>query len=298
MGDDPGQRAYGAGHRVAAADRAHGDDWADGALRGRSDARLQCREGAASERAVHGADGGGASGECGSEEVRCAIFTGACEVPVASEIRAAIERAGRELQKMGIAVEAVKPPIDEGDRLWWEYNGADGNQILVEALGEGLKHSRERLRNFMIAGESKSAAEFFKIAMLRDGWRVQLAEFMERYPIILGQAFAQRRSSTVRPKSKSTGKHIHTLWRAGRWRGATARGCRAWWCRAEKIARDCRSDCRSTGAPWRGDCARGREGGGDGARGISEAAAVSAESRAPNFCCVRSRDDCFDDCQV
>ena len=123
------------------------------------------------------------------KKVRCAIFTDACEVPVASEIRAAIERAGRELQKMGIAVEAVKPPIDEGDRLWWEYNGADGNQILVEALGEGLKHSRERLRNFMIAGESKSAAEFFKIAMLRDGWRVQLAEFMERYPIILGPAF-------------------------------------------------------------------------------------------------------------
>ncbi len=123
------------------------------------------------------------------KKVRCAIFTDACEVPVASEIRAAIERAGRELQKMGIVVEAVKPPIDDGERLWWEYNGADGNQILVEALGEGLKHSRERLRNFMIAGESKSAAEFFKIAMQRDGWRVQLAEFMERYPIILGPAF-------------------------------------------------------------------------------------------------------------
>ena len=123
------------------------------------------------------------------KKVRCAIFTDACEVPVASEIRAAIERAGRELQKMGIVVEAVKPPIDDGDRLWWEYNGADGNQILVEALGEGLKHSRERLRNFMVAGESKSAAEFFKIAMQRDGWRVQLAEFMERYPIILGPAF-------------------------------------------------------------------------------------------------------------
>ena len=121
--------------------------------------------------------------------VRCAIFTDACEVPVASEIRAAIERAGRELQKMGIVVEAVKPPIDEGDRLWWEYNGADGNQLMAEAFGEGMKHSRERLRKFLVAGESKSAAEFFKIAIQRDGWRVQLAEFMERYPIILGPAF-------------------------------------------------------------------------------------------------------------
>jgi amidase len=123
------------------------------------------------------------------KKVRCAIFTDACEVPVASEIRAAIERAGRELQKMGIVVEAVKPPIDDGERLWWEYNGADGNQLMAEAFGEGMKHSRERLRKFMVAGESKSAAEFFKIAIQRDGWRVQLAEFMERYPIILGPAF-------------------------------------------------------------------------------------------------------------
>ena len=123
------------------------------------------------------------------KEIRCAIFTDACNVPVSSDIRAAIERAGRELQKMGIIIEAVKPPIDEGERLWWEYAGADGNQILVEALGEGLKLSRDRLRNFMVKGEGKSATDFFKIAMLRDAWRVQLAEFMERYPIILGPTF-------------------------------------------------------------------------------------------------------------
>jgi len=123
------------------------------------------------------------------KKIRCAIFTDACDAPVASDILAAIERAGRELQKMGIVVEAVKPPIDDGERLFWEYNGADGNQLVAEALGEGLKLARERLRNFLVAGEGKSAAEFFKIAMARDAWRVQLAEFMERYPIILGPTF-------------------------------------------------------------------------------------------------------------
>jgi amidase len=123
------------------------------------------------------------------KKVRCAIFTDACDVPVTADTRAAIERAGRELQKMGIVVEAVKPPIEEGERLWWAYNGADGNQLVAEALGEGLKLSRERLRNFLYASESKSAAEFFKIAMERDAWRVQLAEFMERYPIILCPTF-------------------------------------------------------------------------------------------------------------
>jgi amidase len=123
------------------------------------------------------------------KKVRCAIFTEACDVPVSSDIRAAIERAGRELQKMGMVVEAVKPPIEDGERLWWEYQGADGNQLVIEALGEGLKLSRDRLRSFMVAGEGKSAAEFFKIAIRRDAWRVQLAEFMERYPIILAPTF-------------------------------------------------------------------------------------------------------------
>ncbi len=123
------------------------------------------------------------------KKIRCAIFTDACNVPVSSDTRAAIERAGRELQKMGIVVEAVKPPIDEGERLWWAFNGADGNQLILELLGEGLKLSRERLRRMMVAGEGKSAADFFKISMERDAWRVQLAEFMERYPIILGPTF-------------------------------------------------------------------------------------------------------------
>ena len=123
------------------------------------------------------------------KKVRCAIFTEACQVPVAADIRAAIERAGRELQKMGIVVEAVKPPVEDGERLWWEYNGADGNQLMAEFFAEGLKHSRERLRNFMGTSPGKSAAEFFKLAIERDAWRVQLAEFMERYPIILGPTF-------------------------------------------------------------------------------------------------------------
>ena len=123
------------------------------------------------------------------KKLRCAIFTDACNVPVTADTRAAIERAGRELQKMGIVVEAVKPPVDEGERLWWEYNGADGNQLVAEALGESLKLSRERLRNLLVAGAGKSAAEFFKLSMERDAWRVELAEFMERYPIILGPTF-------------------------------------------------------------------------------------------------------------
>src|SRR6266851_7253212 len=120
------------------------------------------------------------------KKLRCAIFTNAGEIPVASDIRTAIERAGKELEKAGIAVEEVKPPVDDGARIWWEYAMADGNQLGIEALGDNLKLSRERLRNNMAASPSKSAAEYFKIAMARDAWRLKLAEFLEPSPIILG----------------------------------------------------------------------------------------------------------------
>ena len=123
------------------------------------------------------------------KKLRCAIFTNAGQVPVASDIRSAIERAGKELQKAGIAVDEVKPPVDDGARIWWEYAMADGNQLGIEALGDNLKLSRERLRNNMTAMPVKTAAEYFKIAMARDSWRLKLAEFMERYPIILGAPF-------------------------------------------------------------------------------------------------------------
>jgi amidase len=123
------------------------------------------------------------------KKIRCAIFTAAGQVPIASDIRTAIERAGKELQKAGIAVDEVKPPVDDGARIWWEYAMADGNQLAIEALGDNLKHSRERLRNNMVAMPGKSAAEYFKIAIARDSWRLKLAEFMERYPIILGAPF-------------------------------------------------------------------------------------------------------------
>ena len=164
VGHDSRQRPHGAEHCVAAADRTHGDHRPDGALRRRLHARVQYRQGPASKLAYTVPTPTGSSFENRSEKIRCAIFTDACDVPVTADTRAAIERAGRELQKMGLVVEAVKPPVDEGERLWWAYNGADGNQLVTEALGEHLKLSRDRLRNFMVASEGKSAAEFFKIA--------------------------------------------------------------------------------------------------------------------------------------
>src|SRR5262249_9485390 len=113
-------------------------------------------------------------------KVRCALFTSACDVPVAKDIRDAIERAGLALQKAGVPVDEVKPPIEEGERLWWEYQGADGGQGLRTVFGEAMKQSRERLRamlKVMEATSTKSAAEFFVISLTRDAWRVRLAEF-------------------------------------------------------------------------------------------------------------------------
>ena len=80
----------------------------------------------------------------------------------------------------------------------------------------------------MVAGEGKSAAEFFKIAMQRDAWRVQLAEFMERYPIILGPAFCVTAFKHGATEVDIDGKNISALSRGmaggmGQLRGTAGR---------------------------------------------------------------------------
>ncbi len=125
------------------------------------------------------------------KQVACAFFTAVeAAVPVAAEIRAAVERAARSLSKIGVPVEQKTPPIKEASRIWVDYATADGGELLRDMLA-GREHlSRERLRRaFMTAQPSKSAAEFFRTAIERDIFRIQLAQFMERYPIVIGPPF-------------------------------------------------------------------------------------------------------------
>ncbi|HEY6395804.1 MAG TPA: amidase, partial [Candidatus Binataceae bacterium] len=120
------------------------------------------------------------------KKLRCAVFTSNGEVPVEREICAATERAAKALEKMGVVVEEARPPVEQAHKIWWDYAMADGNQLTLEALGENLKLSRDRLRNMMSSSPPpKSAAEFFRIAIERDRFRIELAKFMERYPIVL-----------------------------------------------------------------------------------------------------------------
>jgi amidase len=121
----------------------------------------------------------------------CAFFTdieGA--PPLAGEIRAATERAAKALSKIGVPVEHKAPPIKEAARLWMDYAMADGGELLRASLGDRINLSRERLRRaFLAPTPSKSAAEFFRTSIERDTFRVHLAQFMERYPIIIGAPF-------------------------------------------------------------------------------------------------------------
>jgi amidase len=123
-------------------------------------------------------------------KVRCALFTDGGGVPVSSEIRAAVEHAGKALQRAGVEVEQATPPIQRAADLWLSYAMADGGQALNAAMGDKVNLSRPRLRQFLFQPQpSKSAAEFFGIAIQRDMFRIELAKFMERYPIILGAPF-------------------------------------------------------------------------------------------------------------
>jgi amidase len=120
------------------------------------------------------------------KKLHCVLFTDGGGASVRAEIRAAVERAGMALQKVGVAVDATIPPIERAAELWWSYATADGGQPLNEAMGDRIELSRERLRRFLFQPQpSKSAAELFGIAIQRDIYRIELAKFMERYPIII-----------------------------------------------------------------------------------------------------------------
>ncbi|HVN28396.1 MAG TPA: amidase [Candidatus Binataceae bacterium] len=125
------------------------------------------------------------------KQLECAFFTDVeAAVPVAAEIRAAIERAAKALDGIGVRIEQKTPPVKEAARIWADYAMADGGELLRAQLGERINLSRERLRNaFTAPTPSKSAAEFFRTSIERDIYRVQLARFMERYPIVIGAPF-------------------------------------------------------------------------------------------------------------
>jgi Asp-tRNA(Asn)/Glu-tRNA(Gln) amidotransferase A subunit family amidase len=125
-----------------------------------------------------------------TKKVRCALFTDGGGAPVRTEIRAAVERAGMALQRAGLAVDPAIPPIRNATELWWSYATADGGQPLIDAMGDRIALSRERLRLFMFQPQPvKSAAEFFGVAIRRDKYRIDLAKFMERYPIVICAPF-------------------------------------------------------------------------------------------------------------
>ena len=94
------------------------------------------------------------------------------------------------MHQAGVDVEETTPPIQRAAELWWLYATADGGQPLNDALGDRVNLSRPRLRQFLFQPQpSKSAAEFFGIAIQRDLFRIELAKFMERYPVIIGAPF-------------------------------------------------------------------------------------------------------------
>ncbi len=125
------------------------------------------------------------------KKLRCAFFTaGGGDVPVARDVRAATERAAKVLAKLGVEIEEAQPPIADAARLWMAYAMADGGSLLRGVMGDKINLSRERLRKGILAPtEIKSAAEFFVTGISRDIFRIELAKFMERYPILICPPF-------------------------------------------------------------------------------------------------------------
>src|SRR6266851_124903 len=125
------------------------------------------------------------------KRLSCAVFTDIKSlVPVSTDIKSRVEKAGQVLERLGLRVESSTPPIQRAHEIWWDYALADGGELARQAIGDNASLSRERLQRLVLAKTPhKSAAEFFTIAIERDKFRVELAQFMERYPIIISAPF-------------------------------------------------------------------------------------------------------------
>jgi amidase len=124
------------------------------------------------------------------KRLRCAFFTGGGPMPVAPDIVTAIQNAARALQKIGVPVDEKTPAISNAAGIWLEYLTADGNKTIVNALGDNVKLSRQRLQMQMLAPTpDRATSEFFKISAAREMFRAELASFMERYPVIICPVF-------------------------------------------------------------------------------------------------------------
>jgi amidase len=123
------------------------------------------------------------------KRLRCAFFTSGGPMPVAPEIRTAVESAARAVNKIGAPVDQKTPPIADAAALWIRYLTPDGNKPLLAMLGDNLELSRERLRLLFPPMPDIGASGFFAAAVERDAFRAELAIFMERHPVIICPVF-------------------------------------------------------------------------------------------------------------
>jgi amidase len=124
--------------------------------------------------------------------VKCAFFTHLGDPAVVQAgVREGVERAASALEKVGLIVEPAAPPIEDAVTIFYRYYNADGRRLLREALGDDIRLCRPQLRSYLEANHNEtSAAELFKIMLARDEMRAAIANFMQRYQVILTVPFS------------------------------------------------------------------------------------------------------------
>jgi amidase len=123
-------------------------------------------------------------------KVHCALFTDGGGVPVRAEIRAAVERAGMTLQKVGMAIDTATPPIERASELWWSYAMADSGRPLIEGILSPMAAVTRAAAPVRVPASARQVCG--GVLRRRDPtriYRIELAKFMERYPIIICAPF-------------------------------------------------------------------------------------------------------------
>jgi amidase len=151
-------------------------------------------------------------------DLACAFYTSGGSTPIAAPIQDAVRRAARALAGAGMRVEERVPAgLASAYRVLLTLLTADAGFGFRMMAGERYGELRPQLRRLLETREL-SASEFLMAGIERDVLRMEIAQLMEEFPVILGPVLpipAFRHDHDGHDIEGVHVQHLEPLWATG-----------------------------------------------------------------------------------
>jgi amidase len=120
-------------------------------------------------------------------DLACAFYTSGGSTPIAAPIQDVVRRAARALTTAGMRVEERVPAgLASAHRVFLTLLTADAGSGFRMMAGERYGELRPQLRRLLESSRELSTSEFLMAGMEREVFRIEIAQLMEEFPVILG----------------------------------------------------------------------------------------------------------------